>query len=245
MSMTKYKIYRESGITTYATVVEKSKEEAPDGSDKYPYNYYIHVAFKLENNTDTDIQARIKLPGDTWRNISIGSKKKIIYLPEMPMTAELEQSVYGDMILLALFGFVMSAVAYAGIYIQSKPGRLQYQPGIAPYEQTSIANGTEPFKDLGKSKMKLLRPMSDISTSALLNTVKASATISLLFGFLLTAVLFMFAEAMKADSTQYELLLMMVSPLLFVFFVLLIELNLRKRIVPELMKRLKESGSAN
>ena len=91
--------------------------------------------------------------------------------------------------------------------------------------------------------MKLLRPMSDVSTTALLNAVKVSATISALVGFALAAVLFMFAEAMKEDNTQYESLLMMVSPVLFVFFVILIELNLRKRIVPELVKRLKESGS--
>ena len=91
--------------------------------------------------------------------------------------------------------------------------------------------------------MKLLRPMNDVSTTTLLNAVKVSATTSSLFGFMLASVLFMFAEAMKAASTQYELLLMLVSPVLFISFVVFFDFNLRKRIVPELMKRLKESGS--
>ena len=76
--------------------------------------------------------------------------------------------------------------------------------------------------------MKLLKPMSDVSTTALLNAVKVSATTSSLFGFMLAAVLFMFAEAMKADSTQYELLLMLVSPVLFISFVVFFDFNLRK-----------------
>ncbi len=72
--------------------------------------------FKSGNNLDTEIQTRIKLPGQTWHEMSINSKVKIIYLPKNPSVAELENRVKNKMIYVALFGFAMVIFAGIGFY---------------------------------------------------------------------------------------------------------------------------------
>ena len=119
MSMTKYKAYRQTGITTSATVTDKSKEVDPHGDAKYPYKYYIHVLFTSESGADANVNARIKVPGSTWHDININSQQKIIYLPNSPSTVELERTVYGDMAMLVIFGVLTATIAGIGIFYRN------------------------------------------------------------------------------------------------------------------------------
>ena len=89
--------------------------------------------------------------------------------------------------------------------------------------------------------MKILRPMSAVSSIFILKAINGSVTLSSILGFLSAFILVLYAEALKADSTPSEHLLMLVFPVLFISLIVLLDLNIRMRLVPELRKRLNDN----
>lgn len=116
MSCTKYQGYWKNGVTTQANIFEKSKELDPNGSEKYPYNYYIHVSFRSQTQQVNDIKTKIKLPGATWHDIPTGTEIEIIYESWNPSKAELKERVFQEMIFMILFGIGWIVLGGFGLY---------------------------------------------------------------------------------------------------------------------------------
>ena len=92
--------------------------------------------------------------------------------------------------------------------------------------------------------MKILRPINESSTELLLYTIKNCAqgcsVLGFCLGFILAFLIVLQSEGKLLELTFSELLLPLIVPFLLISLLIYIDFNIKKRVVPELRKRLNK-----